>query len=118
MVAGIVIAEAMTTIRDLGERRIELWSLGELADMSNAGGSMVAEVLADLGLNSSRRTAPQHGPHGGQVVKQSVARKCWVPPKMFLRNGYTPIVSRRRPLWRQRSCEPSDDLPGFDPEAE
>jgi len=38
-------AEVMTTIRELGERRLVLRSLREIIDTSNATGSMVAGVL-------------------------------------------------------------------------
>jgi DNA invertase Pin-like site-specific DNA recombinase len=41
-------AEVMTTIRDLGERKIVLRSLREGIDTSNATGRMVAGVLASL----------------------------------------------------------------------
>ncbi len=55
-------AEVMTTIRDLGERRIVLRSLREGIDTSNASGRMVAGVLASLAeleleLGKERRTA-------------------------------------------------------------
>ena len=67
MVAGIDrrgrnAAEVMTTIRELGERRIVLRSLREGIDTSNATGRMVAGVLASLAeleleLGRERRTA-------------------------------------------------------------
>jgi DNA invertase Pin-like site-specific DNA recombinase len=55
-------AEAMTTIRDLGERGIVLRSLREGIDTSNATGRMVAGVLASLAeleleLGRERRSA-------------------------------------------------------------
>jgi DNA invertase Pin-like site-specific DNA recombinase len=55
-------AEVMTTIRDLGERRIVLRSIREGIDTSNATGRMVAGVLASLAeleleLGRERRTA-------------------------------------------------------------
>lgn len=55
-------AEAMMTIRDLGERGIVLRSLREGIDTSNASGRMVAGVLASLAeleleLGKERRTA-------------------------------------------------------------
>jgi DNA invertase Pin-like site-specific DNA recombinase len=55
-------AEVMTTIRELGERDIVLWSLREGIDTSNATGRMVAGVLASLAeleleLGRERRTA-------------------------------------------------------------
>ena len=55
-------AEVMTTIRDLGERRIVLRSLREGIDTSNATGRMVAGVLASLAeleleLGKERRAA-------------------------------------------------------------
>jgi len=55
-------AEVMTTIRELGERRIVLRSLREGIDTSNATGRMVAGVLASLAeleleLGRERRAA-------------------------------------------------------------
>jgi DNA invertase Pin-like site-specific DNA recombinase len=55
-------AEVMTTIRELGERRIVLRSLREGIDTSNATGRMVAGVLASLAeleleLGRERRSA-------------------------------------------------------------
>ena len=55
-------AEVMTTIRELGERRIVLRSLREGIDTSNATGRMVAGVLAslaelELDLGRERRAA-------------------------------------------------------------
>src|SRR3981189_2680602 len=55
-------AEAMTTIRDLGERGIVLRSLREGIDAAKAAGRMVAGVLASLAeleleLGKERRTA-------------------------------------------------------------
>jgi DNA invertase Pin-like site-specific DNA recombinase len=55
-------AEAMATIRELGERNIVLRSLREGIDTSNATGRMVAGVLASLAeleleLGRERRTA-------------------------------------------------------------
>lgn len=55
-------AEAMTTIRDLGQREIVLRSLREGIDTSNAAGRMVAGVLASLAeleleLQRERRAA-------------------------------------------------------------
>jgi DNA invertase Pin-like site-specific DNA recombinase len=55
-------AEVMTTIRELGERRIVLRSLREGIDTSNATGRMVAGVLASLAeleleLGKERRAA-------------------------------------------------------------
>jgi DNA invertase Pin-like site-specific DNA recombinase len=55
-------AEVMTTIRELGERRIVLRSLREGIDTSNATGRMVAGMLASLAeleleLGRERRTA-------------------------------------------------------------
>jgi DNA invertase Pin-like site-specific DNA recombinase len=55
-------AEVMTTIRELGERRIVLRSLREGIDTSNAAGRMVAGVLASLAeleleLGRERRAA-------------------------------------------------------------
>lgn len=55
-------AEVMTTIRDLGERKIVLRSLREGIDTSNATGRMVAGVLASLAeleleLQRERRSA-------------------------------------------------------------
>lgn len=45
-------AEVMTTIRDLGERKIVLRSLREGIDTSNATGRMVAGVLASLAVGA------------------------------------------------------------------
>jgi DNA invertase Pin-like site-specific DNA recombinase len=55
-------AEVMTTIRELGERKIVLRSLREGIDTSNAAGRMVAGVLASLAeleleLGRERRSA-------------------------------------------------------------
>ena len=55
-------AEVMTTIRELGERKIVLRSLHEGIDTSNATGRMVAGVLASLAeleleLGRERRAA-------------------------------------------------------------
>lgn len=55
-------AEVMTTIRELGERKIVLRSLREGIDTSNAAGRMVAGVLASLAeleleLGRERRAA-------------------------------------------------------------
>jgi DNA invertase Pin-like site-specific DNA recombinase len=55
-------AEVMTTIRELGEHNIVLWSLREGIDTSNATGRMVAGVLASLAeleleLGRERRAA-------------------------------------------------------------
>jgi DNA invertase Pin-like site-specific DNA recombinase len=55
-------AEVMTTIRDLGERKIVLRSLREGIDSSNATGRMIAGVLASLAeleleLQRERRSA-------------------------------------------------------------
>jgi DNA invertase Pin-like site-specific DNA recombinase len=55
-------AEVMTTIRELGERKIVLRSLREGIDTANATGRMVAGVLASLAeleleLGKERRTA-------------------------------------------------------------
>jgi len=55
-------AEVMTTIRELGERRIVLRSVREGIDTSNATGRMVAGVLASLAeleleLSRERRSA-------------------------------------------------------------
>jgi DNA invertase Pin-like site-specific DNA recombinase len=55
-------AEAMTTIRDLGQRNIVLRSLREGIDTSNATGRVVAGVLASLAeleleLGRERRAA-------------------------------------------------------------
>jgi len=55
-------AEVMTTIRELGERKIVLRSLREGIDTSNATGRMIAGVLASLAeleleLGRERRTA-------------------------------------------------------------
>jgi DNA invertase Pin-like site-specific DNA recombinase len=55
-------AEVMTTIRDLGERKIVLRSLREGIDTSNATGRMIAGVLASLAeleleLQRERRSA-------------------------------------------------------------
>jgi DNA invertase Pin-like site-specific DNA recombinase len=55
-------AEVMATIRDLGDRDIDLRSLREGIDTSNATGRMVAGVLAshaelELELGRERRSA-------------------------------------------------------------
>lgn len=55
-------AEVMTTIRDLGERKIVLRSLREGIDTGNATGRMIAGVLASLAeleleLQRERRSA-------------------------------------------------------------
>lgn len=69
-------AEAMTTIRELGERDIVLRSLREGIDTSNAAGRMVAGVLASLAeleleLGRKRRAAAREarrarGQHTGR----------------------------------------------------
>jgi DNA invertase Pin-like site-specific DNA recombinase len=67
-------AEVMTTIRDLGERRIVLRSLREGIDTSNATGRMVAGVLASLAeleleLGRERRSATREARRArGQAI--------------------------------------------------
>jgi DNA invertase Pin-like site-specific DNA recombinase len=67
-------AEVMTTIRELGERRIVLRSLREGIDTSNATGRMVAGVLASLAeleleLGRERRTAAREARRArGQAI--------------------------------------------------
>lgn len=67
-------AEVMTTIRDLGERKIALRSLREGIDTSNATGRMIAGVLASLAeleleLGRERRAAAREARRArGQTV--------------------------------------------------
>jgi DNA invertase Pin-like site-specific DNA recombinase len=67
-------AEVMTTIRELGDRRIVLRSLREGIDTSNATGRMVAGVLASLAeleleLGRERRAAARDARWaGGQSI--------------------------------------------------
>lgn len=69
-------AEVMTTIRELGERRIVLRSLREGIDTSTAAGRMVAGVLASLAeleleLGRERRSAAREA---RRVRGQSIGR--------------------------------------------
>src|SRR6202049_1182791 len=67
-------AEVMTTIRELGERGIVLWSIREGIDTSNATGRMVAGVLASLAeleleLGRERRAAAREARRArGQAI--------------------------------------------------
>src|SRR6202011_1719682 len=67
-------AEVMTTIRELGEKRIVLRSLREGIDTSNATGRMVAGVLASLAeleleLGRERRSAAREARRArGQAI--------------------------------------------------